>query len=104
MRNSYLSAPPITDLDFDKLTELHPRVQEWEGNTVGEVFASMRACQCCPRHQISKPATMHIALPSPGSVSPWVENTCACECRFLSRWIVRFCTEENVCQAAEEEM
>jgi len=103
MRNSYLSAPVVTDPDFDKLVESHPEVREWDGNTVGEVFASMRACQCCWRHQISKPATMHIALPSPSKTS-WEWHGCECDCRHLSRWVVRYCTEENVCQAAEEEM
>ena len=52
-----------------------------------DVFKTLTLCNCCARHQINKPKTLHKWINT--EFHGTQETDCECQCRHLSRFICR---------------
>ena len=83
MRNTYLSAPPLSPEPI-----VHHVFQEAydaiPGNTVFEKFQTCKSCKCCSRHQVNKPTCIYITF---NTTIPENQDTheCMCPCRHFAR-------------------
>ena len=68
---------------------LHDTISKINGLTLQDKLNTLNKCQCCDRHQISRPKTMSLWIDTYINDDPDYERDCTCPCRHYSRMICR---------------